>query len=189
MSKQALLIPLLAAGLLAGCGKGPGDAAINLGDTSIADGAIKLRHGEVALHAQGAPEAVIDAAGTLRIGGQAIATTPAQRAQIQRYYRNALAVREHGIATGKAGAAVAGQAVASTLKGLASGNTDQIDKDVDASAEKVQQAALKICDDLDGIKAAQDDLAGQLAAFKPYAGLIGAGDVKECRQDDDDKDD
>ncbi len=52
-------------------------------------------------------------------------------------------------------------------KGLASGNSNEIDKEVNAKASLVEQEAMKICQDLAGIKTAQDNLPGQLAAFKP----------------------
>ena len=112
-----------------------------------------------------------------------MAIDPAQRALLQDYYRNTLAVQQHGIATGKAGVAIAGQAVRSVVRDLASGDTDNIDKEVDAKASKVEQEAMKICDDLANIKTAQDNLATRLAAFKPYAGIVDADAIADCRKD------
>jgi hypothetical protein len=55
-------------------------------------------------------------------------------------------------------------------KGLASGNSNEIDKEVNARASRVEQEAMKICQDLAGIKTAQDNLAGQLATRTEYNG-------------------
>ncbi|WEN13591.1 DUF2884 family protein [Rhodanobacter sp. AS-Z3] len=171
------LIALTAAlcGLVAACGNAP-----DWSSTTIANGAITLRHEQVTLHTSGVPEAVITASGDFTIDGKAVAITPDQRKQLQRYYQGALAVREHGIATGKAGVAVAGAALSGIADAISSGDGDQIDKHVSAKAELVEQKARKICLDLVEIKAAQDALATQLPAFKPYAGLLQADD-DDCK--------
>jgi hypothetical protein len=111
-----------------------------------------------------------------------VQTNADQRNLLLAYYRSASAVREHGIETGKAGAAIAGQAIGSVAKGIVSGNTDDIDKEVDAKTAAVTQAALKICTDMAGIKAAQDALASQLAAFKPYASIVDPDAVIDCEK-------
>jgi hypothetical protein len=179
--KVHCLASVLAAAILAGGCTASGDhGSIGFGSTSLANGRITVSGDEALVHVKGAPDAAIGAAGSLRIGRDIVATTPAQQALLRDYYRNALAVREHGIATGKAGAAIAGQAISSVAKGLANGNTDNIDKEIDAKAARVEQEAQKICLDLVGVKAAQDALAAQLPAFKPYADVVDADAVDEC---------
>jgi major membrane immunogen (membrane-anchored lipoprotein) len=162
-------------GLVAACGN-----VSDWSSTTIANGAITLRHEQVTLHTSGAPDAVISATGDFTVDGKAVAVTPDQRKQLQRYYQGALAVREHGIATGKAGVAVAGAAISGIADAIRSGDSDQIDKHVSAKAELVEQKALRICLDLVEIKAAQNALAAQLPAFKPYAGLLEADD-DDCK--------
>jgi hypothetical protein len=179
--KVHYLASVLAAAILAGGCTASGDhGSIGFGSTSLANGRITVSGDEALVHVKGAPDAAIGAAGSLRIGRDIVATTPAQQALLRDYYRNALALREHGIATGKAGAAIAGQAISSVAKGLANGNTDNIDKEIDAKAARVEQEAQKICLDLVGVKAAQDALAAQLPAFKPYADVVDADAVDEC---------
>jgi hypothetical protein len=181
MPTRLLLFALLATGLLAGCGN---DSMMgNFGSTSIADGGIRVKHGVVTLHVSGAPSAVISADGELRIDGKAVATTPAQQVLLQHYASSALAVREHGIATGKAGAAVAGAAIRGIAASIASGDSDQIDKHVDAKAKQVDTEANKICVDIANIKAAQNALATDLPAFRPYAGIIHADESTDCKDD------
>ena len=184
MSYRRVIGLLAATALIAGCGKDSGNTnVVSFRSGSLVNGGITLQNDEVTLHVQSAPDAVINAAGDLSIAQHPTTVSAAQRVLLQDYYRNVLAVNEHGIATGKAGVAIAGQAIKSVVKGIASGNTDNIDKDIDAKSQKVTQAALKICQDLAGIKTAQDSLAGQLAAFKPYAGIVDAGNITDCAND------
>ncbi|WP_168171180.1 DUF2884 family protein [Rhodanobacter sp. B04] len=167
--------------LIAGCGKESGNTnVLSFRSGSLVNGGITLRNDEVTLHVQSTPDAVINAAGDLSIDQRSTAVNAAQRALLQDYYRNVVAVNEDGIVTGKAGAAIAGQAIKSVVKGIASGNTDSIDKDINAKSQKVTQEALKICQDLTNIKTTQDSLAVQLAAFKPYAGIIKADNLTDC---------
>jgi hypothetical protein len=184
MSHSRWIGALVLCGLIAGCGNSSDHVSIiSSGYTSLANGGITMDDGKVALHSSGAPDATITAAGDLNINGNAIATDAAQREQLQHYYSGVVAVRDHGIATGKAGAAVAGQALKSVASNLVNGTPDQIGNQVDAKAQVVTEAALKICKDIGDIRAAQDNLAGQLPAFKPYAGIVGNGDVKDCGKD------
>ncbi len=181
MSNPCIAVLLVISGLLAACTVGSGDTSIlSTGNGNSYTSRITLHDGQITLHVKGAPNAVIDAAGDLTIDRQPITVNPAQRTLLQAYYRGAMAVRSHGIATGKAGVAVAGQAIASVARGLASGDTDNIDKEVDAKAARVEQEAQKICLDVVGVKSAQDALATQVPAFKPYAGIVDADAVDEC---------
>jgi hypothetical protein len=178
MSLRHLFFALLAALLLAGCGNG--SSMSDFSSTSIANGGIRVKHGIATLHVSGAPNAVISADGELSIDGKAVATTPEQQGLLKRYVSSAVAVREHGIATGKAGAAVAGAAIQGVVASIANGDSDQIDKHVDAKAKQVDEAANKICRDIAQIKQAQDELATQLPAFKPYAGIISGDPGAHC---------
>lgn len=176
MSHPRLIVVIAGlCGLVAACSN-----AQEWSSTTIANGAITVRHERVTLHTSGAPEAVISATGDFTIDGKTITVTPDQREQLLRYYQGALAVRDHGIATGKAGVAVAGAAIAGIADAIRSGDSDQIDKHVSAKAELVEQKAMKICLDIAQIKAAQGTLATQLPAFKPYGSLVAADD-DDCK--------
>jgi len=181
MSSRHLFFALLATGLLAGCSNGSDMS--NFGGTSIANGGIRVNHEVATLHVSGVPNAVVSADGELRIDGKTVTTSPAQQEQLKRYAQAALAVREHGIATGKAGAAVAGAAIQGIAASIASGDSNQIDKHVDAKAKQVDEAANKICLDIAQIRAAQNALATDLPAFKPYSGILGADEGKGCKGD------
>lgn len=170
-------------GLLAACGNHSDDEVTIGGHGGMVNVHMGFENGQVALHAQDAPTAVISAAGDLQIDQQPVAVNQAQRELLKSYYENAMMIRTDGIATGKAGVAVGAQALKSVATRLASGNPDQIQQDIDAKTKLVKDAALKICHDLGNIKSTQDQLVAQLPAFKPYGNVIGGDDVNDCEKD------
>lgn len=166
-----LAILVLSTVLLLGC---------NQGSTHIA-GAIVVAGGKAVISAPGQPDAVVSVDGKLDIDGKRIAVTADQQQLLRDYYSNAMQVREHGIAAGKAGAVTGLHALTASITGLFDGkNKGQIASDVEASTQEVIDAAGKICHDLVRIQSTQDALAGQLPAFQPYARLTG-NDVSECQ--------
>jgi len=172
------LVPalILAAGfVLAGCGNG-------LNTTSIADGGIVVRGDRVTLHGDGGSEAVVDAAGKLVVDDREVAVDAAQRQLLKQYYQGALAVREHGLATGRAGAGVAVQSLKNAAAHVTGGDSEQADAGLDAATQRVNREASKICIDIQQIRLAQERLAGSLPAFKPFAGIID-GDGSDCSKD------
>lgn len=181
MTYQRVIGLLALTALIAGCGKESGNTnVISFRSDSQVTGDISLRKDGVALHAPGAPLALISAAGDLSIDRQPETVDAAQRALLQDYYRNVVAINGHDLATDVADAAATGHAIKSVARDIAGGNTGNIDKNMQAKSPQVAEAILKTCHDLAGIKAAQDSLAGQLAAFKPYAGIIEAGTISDC---------
>ena len=75
----------------------------------------------IAIHADGKPDATILQDGSLLIGKAAQPTSDTRRAQLKSYYDNALALRTAAIGAGQEGVATARTAIASVVKGLASG--------------------------------------------------------------------
>lgn len=170
---KAAIRPLLAAVLACAL------AACHAPDTLMADGAIKLYGDVVALHVDGSPDADITADGSLLIDDKAVATTPAERDLLVRYNRGVRAVREAGLAMGKAGIETAAKAVV----GAASSTTGQADTAGRRDAGPWQELTLRICRATAAIEQAQDQLASQLTAFRPYASIIGAHDAADCVKD------
>jgi hypothetical protein len=140
---------------------------------------LSLHDGSVAVHAPGRPDAEIAATGDLTIAGTNVSVTGEQRDLLKHYYATAAAIRDHGIATGRAGAATGLTAIRSVASGLASGNPDKIDAEVTASANKIDASAALVCNDLAELRSTQENLARQLEAFRPYA-LIKVGEVENC---------
>lgn len=151
--------------------------------TDLSNGSIQISKGEVVVRAHGAPDAIIDASGDLRIDQKPVAVDAASRGLLKTYYDNALTIRTDAIATGKAGMAVGEQAAKSVLTRLASGHPDQIQHDIDSKTKLVKEAAAKICQDLRTTKLSQDQLATNLSAFKPYGTVVGDNDINECEKD------
>jgi hypothetical protein len=173
---RAYLLPMMfviVAGV-AGCNSTGSDTVTRYISTQTSDGSIVVR-------APGRADAHITAAGDLSITGTKVIVTSEQRKLLQKYYVTTLMMRDHGIATGNAGIATAGKAFSSVASGLASGNTDKIDSEVNASAAKVEVQAALICNDLTDLRSTQEKLlASQLPAFQPYA-LIKANEAEDCR--------
>lgn len=174
--RNAPLAVVLATGfLLGGCGNG-------FSTTTTADGGIVLHGDMVTLHGTGGSEATMDAAGKLVVNGQEVAVDATQRQLLLQYYQGARAVREHGIATGKAGAAIAVDSLKNAAMHVTGGDSEQADAKLDAATMRINQETSKICLDIRQIKAAQDRLAASLAAFTPFAGIID-GDGSDCSKD------
>jgi len=166
MKTKFLLLPLLLAPTLAACsgsGTDSFDAHIN-GNLHI-----NFDNGALVVTSPGHPDARIASNGDFRIGDNAVALTPAQRDLTKTFYSEALSVRDDGIATGKAGAALGVHAIGAALDGLFSGGSDKVDHEMDARSKIVETAALHLCGDLQHLKITQGQLATQLPAFEPYA--------------------
>lgn len=168
---------LLSAALLAGCtpDADPGTTQVNFQH-------FEVRNDDVIVHAPGKPDATVNAGGDLNIAGKPVATTPAQRQLLQRYYTQVQGIRSDAIATGKQGVALAGKAIGEVIGGLAAGDPDRISTRVEAEAEKVEARATQICVRLGVIRNVQEALAADLAAFRPYA-TIRADQVSDCGGD------
>ena len=170
---KAIVRPLFAASLACTL------AACHVPDTTMENGAIRLYGDVVTLHVDGAPEADIASDGGFNIDGKAVATTPAERDLLAQYNRSVRAVRETGLAMGKAGIETAARAIAAK----ASSTPDKADATTKTGAGQLQNLSLDICKDTAAIKTAQDQLAAQLAVFKPYASIVGADDASDCMKD------
>jgi hypothetical protein len=179
--KHALTTGLFAACLLsAACSEHSGN---HLQGAHVLHGAIQLGDGQITLHASDAPIATIGANGDLQIGQQSIATDQATRDLLKTYYANAQSIHVDSVATGQAGEAMGNQIADSVKAQLANGHPEQFQKDVEASTKSLEQAAMKICQDVGNVKVTQDQLAGRLAAFKPYASIVGDADLSNCHSE------
>jgi hypothetical protein len=154
--------------------------ACDPGTTVSSDaGTVRAKGDRITLSATGMPSAQITRDGELFIDGEKVQVDDAQRALLQTYQRELNGMTEDGIAMGKQGAAMAGKAVTAAIQGALSGDGDKIGEKIEAEARLMEKQALKLCERLLVIKAAQDQLATQLPQFKPYAN-IGMDDVTDC---------
>jgi hypothetical protein len=177
----------LVAATLSGCGRSePKSTAAgdDSGDTTfspvVSIGSLGISRNAVTIRPQGEPEARVRSGGRLEIDGREVEVTEAQRAELEAYHAAAMQLREHGKQTGIAGAKVGVAAVGAVISGLAKGDPDSIGPKVAAEAERVKQAARKLCEDIGLMRQAQDALAADLAAFRHYA-TIDAQQEADCR--------
>lgn len=179
---SSLLLALTA--LLAACSDSGSDVQVFGGQTDIINSHLTLHEGKVTIRVSGAPHAEVGPDGTFAVDGKDIAVNDAQRALLKRYNASAQTMRKDAIATGKAGMATAKQAINHAVDHVTHTNDGGAgDNQVEAAAANVKQAAARICDDLVAMKTAQDELAVQMDAFKPYAHALDDASVEKCRKD------
>jgi hypothetical protein len=142
----------------------------------------ELATGNITLDSGLGPKAEITPQGDLLIDGKAVALEPAQRALMQEYRGHIVKVAEAGIGIGLEGADLAGKAVGEALKGVFTGNTEQIEQKIEAEAEGIKQSAQKLCALLPPMLETQNRLAEALPAFKPYA-TMSQTDIDDCVKD------
>jgi hypothetical protein len=178
---------LVAATTVTACGRSEPESTAARGDAddstltvSIGVGSLGFSRDSVRIRPEGVPEARIFPGGRLVIGGDDVPVNDEQRALLVAYHDAAMQLREQGKQTGIAGAKVGVAAVGAVISGLAQGDPDSIGPKVEAEAEKVKQAALKLCEDMAMMRQAQEALAVDLEAFRPYA-TIKEDDVTDCR--------
>ncbi|WP_363797204.1 DUF2884 domain-containing protein [Lysobacter firmicutimachus] len=142
---------------------------------------VSLSGDRIQVRGQGGALAEIGPDGALSIDGRAVALAPAQLDASRRYYVQAMGMTQDGIAVGKAGAALAGKAVGNVISGLTQGDTESIERKVEADAKEVERQALRLCERMASLRAAQDELAGALPAFQPFA-VVDADSVDDCKK-------
>ena len=129
------------------------------------------------------PKAEITPQGDLLIEGKAVDITPAQRALLLQYRGEIIGVASAGMEIGKQGVDIAGKAVGTAIASIFNGKSDQAEQEMKAQGERIEAAAMKLCDQLQPMLKTQQELAASLPAFKPYANLD-QSDIDDCRKHD-----
>lgn len=189
-SRLALALLLSCAFGLAACGRDDATAKTGAAERTAGTevtGAIekarrKMDKGNITISGDNAAKAEITPAGDLLIDGRTVAVTPEQRALLLEYRSHVLGVASAGMDVGVEGAALAAKAMGEALRGVITGDTENIEKRVEEQAAGVHDAALKLCDHLPPMLASQQKLAAALPEFRPYATMT-AEDVDDCRRD------
>lgn len=132
------------------------------------------------LSVDGLPQAEITPTGDLLIEGKAVPVDAAQKALLLDYRKGITDIAEAGIGVGLQGADLAGKAVTDALTSVFTGKTDEMEKRIEAEAAGIKQSAMKLCERMPALLAAQDRLAASLPAFKPYA-TLDQGDIDDCK--------
>ena len=140
----------------------------------------ELSENNISVSSKDGVKVEISPAGDLLIDGKAVAIDVAQRRLLLQYREQMVKVAEAGIEIGVQGANLGARAAGEAIKGIFSGNTDQIEQRVNAEAKKLEERATQICDQLPALLATQQQLAAAIPEFKPYA-TMDQSDIDECR--------
>jgi hypothetical protein len=130
-----------------------------------------------------APHAEITPQGDLLIEGKPVDVTPAQRELLLQYRGEIIDVASSGMEIGKQGVDIAGKAVGTAIASIFNGKSDEAEREMKAQGERIEAAAMKLCDQLQPMVKTQQELAASLPAFKPYANLE-QSDIDDCRKHD-----
>ena len=145
--------------------------------------AIRINGQDVANADRSLPKAEITPEGDLLVDGKPVGATPAQRALLLQYRGEIIGVASAGIEIGKQGVDIAGKAVGTAIASIFNGKSDQAEQEMKAQGDRIEAAAMKLCDQLQPMLKTQQDLATSLPAFKPYANLK-QSDIDDCRKHD-----
>lgn len=144
---------------------------------------IMLRGDDVVIAPENADQARITTAGDLLISDRPVRVTGDERALLKRYSANMHAIQQHGIAIGRHAVDMVGGMVGLLVTDLLSASDDkQMDRDMRAKAEPLQQEALQLCTAVREQKQLQDAIADELPAFRPYA-VIDTDTQDDCHID------
>lgn len=121
--------------------------------------------------------------GDLLIGGKAVTIDAKQRALLLEHRKNIIAIAEAGMAVGVQGADIAGKALGEAIGSVFSGDTENIEKRMEAEGKSIEKSAKRLCDLLPNLLSSEQALSQALPAFKPYASMT-QKDVDECRTND-----
>lgn len=126
------------------------------------------------------PKAEITPAGDLLIAGNPIEINADQRQLLLDYRSHVIKIAEAGIDIGVQGANLGVKAAGEALKGIFSGNTEQIESRINDEARKIEASASRICDLLPAMRDTQTALAASLPAFQPYA-RMDQKEIDDCK--------
>ena len=161
------------------------DATSGVGQTvkeAMDDARKDITQGNIKISADKQPRAEITPDGRLLIAGKEVAANETQRRQLQEYRGHVVAIAMDGMDVGLAGAKLGASAAGEALKGIFSGDSEGIEKRINAEAEKIEAQAKRICNRMPAMLASQQALAASLPAFKPYA-TMDQSDVDDCGKD------
>ncbi|WP_329762096.1 hypothetical protein [Stenotrophomonas maltophilia] len=185
-----LCLPLIACGGTSSApdksvGKSVAEATSGVGQTvkeAMDDARKDIAQGNIKISADKQPRAEITPDGRLLIAGKEVAANDVQRRHLQEYRGHVVAVAMAGMDVGLAGAKLGANAAGEALKGIFSGDSEGVEKRINAEAVKIEAQAKRICDRLPAMLASQQALARELPAFKPYA-TMDQSDVDDCGKD------
>lgn len=169
-SVRTAILALLLVPLLQGC--------IISSDDNGTLNRISFGNGQVTVHAQGEPDAIVTSDGQLLLNGKPVAVNASQQALLRQYHAAVLQLRADGAAVGSAGIKVASKAIGGAIRGVLGGDPDQIEAGVEAEAERIEASVAILCDQLNDVHVTGNQVAATLPQFDPYASI----ELGDCRK-------
>lgn len=186
LSAASLLIPLM---LLAACDKsdtnksGKEEDSVSISSTmaKVSEKAHQeIRTGNMSLgDISGKAEGEVTPQGDFLIDGKPVTVTTEQRQLLIKHRELLATIAISGVEIGMQGVNLAQKAVGESLKGIFNGDTDQVEKKIEAEAQKIEVSANLLCEQLPLLLESQQTLAESLPEFKPYATMTKA-DIDDC---------
>jgi hypothetical protein len=124
-------------------------------------------------------KAEITPQGDLIVEGSQVAVDAAQRKLLLQYRASIIDIAAAGTDIGMQGADFGMRTAGKALRGVLSGNSDQVDEEIEADARKFEAHARRICDHFPALLEAQQQLVAQLPQFAPYAKME-QSDIDDC---------
>jgi len=143
---------------------------------------VQINGKRVSRKADDLPVAEITPDGQLTVAGTTIAMDDAGRALAREYRAGLIAVAEAGMDLGVQGADLGMRAAADAIGSLFRGDTAQMEKRVEAEAEKLKGTVVQLCERLPALLSAQQALATAVPEFAPYARME-ASDIEDCNDE------
>lgn len=160
-------------------------APFRTADSNLDTASRQIATGNITLSADSSriPQAAITPRGDFLVAGKAAALSGQQRSDVLAYRAQYVEIAQQGIAIGHEGVDVGRRSMVPMIFASLFGASD---KSIDASMDKrlagVRAATARLCDRMPALMAAQQRLAIDLPAFKPYATLT-QQKIDDCRQD------
>lgn len=141
---------------------------------------VRINGKRVQREASNLPAAEITPAGDIIVAGKTVTMSDDTRALARTYREGIIAVAETGMDLGVQGADLGMRAAGEAIGSLLRGNTDEFEQRIEAEARQLEASAIKLCDHLPGLLAAQQSLAAAVPEFAPYARME-ATDIGDCK--------
>ncbi|MGE5624154.1 MAG: DUF2884 family protein [Bacillota bacterium] len=131
-------------------------------------------------------EARVTSAGDLIIRGKTLTVTAEQRKLLQQYYGGLRDIENRGLAIGEHAVHMVGGMLGGLVEALFDNDDDaDLDRRMREKAEPLKEEARALCKDVQTERTVQDEIAGEIPAFKPYA-VINTESDHDCHIDNHD---
>lgn len=132
------------------------------------------------------PKAVITPQGDLVIAGKTVEATPEQHALLLDYRQQIVNIASAGMDVGAASAGMGVDIAKQAIVGALTGKSDKaIEASIKPQTDKIQAAAIKLCQRMPDLLTSQQKLAAAMPAFQPYATLT-QKEIDDCGKGTDD---